>query len=209
MTYTVNETYLDNNVMSYSSIMGSTGSQELIAKINAAAGTGTHFDTDDDPFRSDFAYFKEHVVEPIRATSRRVASVAERLIQLDAMRPLVTADDLKAIPPSMHLPIVYFKPIRKMLEEERIDGFGIDAKNLDDEDPYELPCASGYVTFDSETLAKNGGKLTIHRYETSHDPELTHDEIVAIRETREFLNEFVQDDATSHFDPTCYPALHC
>ena len=147
------------------------------------------------------------VVEPIRQVGAAVANVAQKLFRKDEIRPLTCEDDLRWIPPSMHLPIIYFKPIRQMLEEERIEGFGIDPATLCDEDPYEDLCKSGVVNIHSTWLEKDGS-YQLNFYESTVDPDLTPEQIAAIRSSREFLEEFINNSLTEHYDPTNYPAIH-
>lgn len=204
----VSQVTLGSNVMSLGAILGTSGSQELLDRINARGGGGSFFNTDRDPFRDGFKAFMQTVVDPIRKIGVTLQNTANKLFRNDVITPIVCEEDLRWIPPKMHLPIVYYPPIRQMLEEERIDGFGIDPKTLAEEDPYADMCDSGVVDIHSSTLGSKGEYTVIH-YESTTDPELTHDEVEAIRDTREFLGHFVTNEETSHFDPTNYPDIHC
>lgn len=201
------EMSLGNNLVSLGAILGTTGSQDLINSINERCGGGSFFNTEADPMREGFQMFMSQVVEPIRQVGITLKNVANKLFRKDEIRPLTCEEDLKWIPPSMHLPIVYFKPVRQMLEEERIDGFGIDPSTLNEEDPYEDMCKSGVAIIHTSTL-RDDGSYDMVFYESTVDPELSFEEIEAIRDTREYLEEFINDPRTEHYDPTNYPAIH-
>lgn len=203
----LSEMSLGSNLFNVGAILGTSGSQDLVNQINARCGGGSFFNTEADPFREGFRLFMNQVVEPIRQVGAAVANVAQKLFRKDEIRPLTCEDDLRWIPPSMHLPIIYFKPIRQMLEEERIEGFGIDPTTLCDEDPYEDLCKSGVVNIHSTWLEKDGS-YQLNFYESTVDPDLTPEQIAAIRSSREFLEEFINNSLTEHYDPTNYPAIH-
>ena len=149
----------------------------------------------------------QNVVAPIRQVTVKMAGTAAKLFRKDEYRALTTEDDLRWVPPCMHLPIVYFQPIRRMLEEERIEGFGIDPSTLADEDPYENLCKSGVVD-DIHSSNFPDGEITIPHYEATDDPKLTWEEVDKLRATREFLAELLLNEDTAHYDPTNYPAIH-
>ena len=204
----ISEISLGTNIMNLGAMLGTSGTQELINSINARCGGGSFFNTNADPFKEGFQAFMHQVVEPIRQVGITLKNTANKLFRKDEIRPITCEKDLEYIPPMMQLPIIYFKPIRQMLEEERIDGFGIDPATLADEDPYEDLCKSGVVEIHS-SLLNSKGEYEVNYYESTTDPDLSAEQIEAIRSSREFLQSFVDDPKTAHFDPTNYPAIHC
>lgn len=198
---------LNTNIFSLGAVMGTSCSQETIDSINARAGGGSFFNLAGDPFKERFQYYMQNVVEPVRQERYMLANTANALFKPDVIRPINSIASLEAgIPPCMHEAIVYYKPIRQLLEEERIDGFGIKPEDLDDKDPYEEPLKSGCVDIDSSTVDEDGS-FTIDWYWSSTDPELTDGELEAIRETREFIDEFLENEDTNFMDFTDYPNL--
>lgn len=205
----ITELSLSNNIFSLGSLLGTTGSQELVQQINAACGGGSFFGGSSDPYREGFQHFMQQVIEPIRAVGIQLTNTVQQVLKPDVYRPIDSEKELsKGIPPCMQLGIIYYPPIRQMLEEERIDGFGIDPKTLQEDDPFEPVLKSDKAIIHSSTLGKDGS-FTMTTYWASDAPELTQEQKWALEVTREFFGEFVTNDRTKVYDPTDYPSLHC
>lgn len=199
---------LDTNLLSLGAILGTSGSSELISNINQRCGSGSFFGSMEDPFRTGYQAFMTKIVEPIRHVQQTLFSTAKSLFHKDVYRPIDSRKELeKGIPPCMQLGIVYYAPIRRMLEEESIDGFGIDIKTLREDDPFEPVLNSDYVELHSDVL-RGKGDFDMFHYEYSDSPELSDDEISALRKTREYIDRFIVDDETQCFDFTSFPDLH-
>ena len=199
---------LDTNLLSLGAILGTSGSSELISNINQRCGSGSFFGSMEDPFRTGYQAFMTKIVEPIRHVQQTLFSTAKSLFHKDVYRPIDSRKELeKGIPPCMQLGIVYYAPIRRMLEEESIDGFGIDIKTLREDDPFESVLNSDYVELHSDVL-RGKGDFDMFHYEYSDSPELSDDEISALRKTREYIDRFIVDDETQCFDFTSFPDLH-
>lgn len=204
----ISEMSLDTNLLSLGSLLGTSGSAELVRDINMHCGNSTFFGSAEDPFRTGFSHFMQTIAEPIRQMNTALLAAAKKAFDPDRIVPITTPKGLCNIPPSMHLPILYFPPVRAMLEEERIDGFGISPKHLDDGDIYAGVLEDGHVELTSDNLGKDG-EYTVHCHWSSDEPELDAEERDAIRETREFIWNFMNGEETEHFDVTDYPNLHC
>lgn len=205
---TIQELSLGNNIFSLGAVLGTNAQQQLVDNINKQCNGSSFFGSITDPFRTGFQNFMATIVEPIRAVQVQLSNVARKYIQQDYFRPIDSIEELKkGIPPCMELPIVYYQPIRTMLEEERIQGFGIDPSTLADEDPYESLLKSGKVMIHSTLVGKNG-EYKIEWIEKSNDPELTFEEKIALDVTRQFIDDFLSNEDTSSMDPTDYPSLH-
>lgn len=205
----VNSLRLNTNILSLGSLLGSSGQQDLINNINARSGGGSFFGSINDPFRTGFQTFMNTVIEPIRQSRDILAQTVNNLMLPDQFRPITSMEELKkGVPPCMQLPIVYYAPIRQMLEEERIDGFGIDPSTLEEEDPYASLISSGHVEIHSSTLDKDGN-IEIAWMQKTTDPDLSIREIDILAMTREYIDEFRRADETKHLDFTDFPSLHC
>lgn len=206
----IRELQLNTNILSLGALLGSTGQQDLINNINARCGGGSFFGSMSDPFRTDFHSFMTTVIEPIRQVQMTLASTAQQLLNPDSYRPITNETELAAgIPPCMQLGIIYYAPIRQMLDEERIDGFGIDPKTLEEEDPYASVLESGYKELHSDFLGPKG-EFELQWIEKSTDPIMTADEKMALRLTRQYALEFITGEDTKHRDFTdCGRSLHC
>lgn len=203
----IQQVSLNSNMLSLGSILGTSGSQNLINSINAKCGGGSFFGTAADPFREGFQKYMTQIIQPIRSLQTSLSSVANKMFKNDIYRSITSVDDLEWIPPKMQMPILYYPPVRKMLEEERIDGFGISAVDLADGDIYEDILKSGRVELTKDTLDKDG-TFTVTIIDSTDDPEMTMEDKDAVIETREFLDKFLKDEETRALDPTSYPDLH-
>lgn len=204
----ISELAFNNNITSLGAILGTTGSQTLIDDINAQCGGGSYFgNPDSDPFRTGFINFMNTVITPIRQTNMILQEVSQKLNNPNVYRSITSAEDLRrGIPQCMELGIIYYAPVRQMLEEERISGFGIDPKTLEDKDPFEDLINSGRWVGTSEDI--QGDSLEINFYENSTDPNLTYEEIRHLDNTRQFLDDFMSDPETKYLDPTDPNNLH-
>lgn len=199
---------LNTNILSLGALLGTSGHQNLIDSINARCGGSSFFGSMNDPFRNNFQSFMTTVIQPIREVQQQLAVTNMALTRADEYRPIESVEDLeKGIPPAMHLGIVYYSPIRKMLEDERIDGFGINPRTLMDEDPFESVLNSGRVEIHSSLLGKNG-EYEVNFTEKTTDPIMSETDMDALRRTREFIDQFMQNEDTKACDFTNFPNLH-
>lgn len=198
---------LNSNMYSLGSILGGNSQQDLLNQINQSAGGGSFFGSMLDPMRTGYQMFMQQVVEPIRQSAIELNRIAIQLTNPNVIRPIDSIETLKqGIPPCMQLPIVYYEPIRTMLNEDRIDGFGIDPKTLQIEDPYKDMVENGKYILHSTTI--KDGKVEIVFKRNTTDPKLTPEEVMDISITRDFIDRFMSDDETRHMDFTDFPSLH-
>lgn len=202
----ISELSLDSSMFNVSSLLGTNGSQDLLRSINQRSGAGSFFGSMYDPLREQFNCYMTQVVEPIRRVGEKIEGLADQIFHRDRFRAIDSIAELKkGIPPCMYPGIVYYEPIRNMLNDERIDGFGIDPSTMLPYDPYKNVCASGRAS--SDDMDENGC-YTIHISMSSDDPDLSPEEIMDLKLTRDFIDVFMADDKTKHLDFTDYPSLH-
>lgn len=198
---------LDTNLVNLSSLLGVRGHQEVLQHINQNAG-GSYYGSESDPFRQGFQTFMNQVVEPIRQASVKISNVINNFVIKDEIKCIDNVKILaKGIPPKMQLPIIYYEPVRTMLDDGAIDGFGIDPSKLAKDDPYADMCKSGVVDITTDTV-NDKGEYEVEFIWNSDDPDLTPEEIMNITLTREFIDKFLKDETTKYLDPTNYPELH-
>lgn len=200
---------LNSNILSLGALLGTTGTQELIDGINQRAGAGNFFGSALDPFSTGFQHFMSEVMTPIYQIQDQLSTAVNQIFKKDEIRAIDSIEELEqGIPPCMMYPIIYYAPVRQMLEEERIDGFGIDPRNLDPEDPYESLLKSGVIENITSDTLNDDCELEFTWTEKTGDPELTIEEQYAISDTRRFIDLFMENDETKHLDFTNYPRLH-
>lgn len=204
----VNQLSLDSNVLDIGALLGTSGRQDLVREINAHCGGGSFFGTEMDPYKDSYSSFINTIVAPIRQARNDLMQVSSNLFKVDQYRAITSVAELeKGIPPCMRIGIITYPPLRKQLEEERIDGFGMKAENLPEEDVYGRLISNGQFEIHSSTLGKNG-EIEVNWEFSTDDPEVTREELDMLEDTRAFIDKFMSDDDTKYLDFTDYPNLH-
>ena len=147
--------------------------------------------------------FISKIVNPIKQQAKMISSAI--LEHADVIKPITCEKDLENIPMAMHLPIVLYKPVRDLLEQGRIFGFGIDPSYLG-EDYYGRLIDNGKVEDVLNNLIKEDDKYYVEfNYKfKSTDPDLEIEELEFIEETRNYLDKILKE---TKLDPTDYPNL--
>jgi len=134
--------------------------------------------------------FEDRFVRPMDAAAITLDRVVNRLVNPDRWRPLLDIEDFRSIPPSMELMIVSYAPMRELLCEGRIDGFGYDPDSLPDEDLHgrlidNYRCKNVLEAMDEH------GNYTVSAFHKSTDPELSADDLHATWETRRTIDRLL------------------
>lgn len=171
---------------SLGSLIGSRVSNEVFDSINKAGFTsffGSEFD------HMTESFFERHV-KPMDDLNLELSKTVNLILNPDKFRILNTLDDFKSIPSCMELPILMFEPIRQGVMEGRLSGFGYDPSTLPDEDDFGR-LIDNFTCEDVEEVSDNDGyfKLTGTMY--SDDPDLSDDDLYAIRKTREYIRDVI------------------
>ena len=123
------------------------------------------------------------------------------LMNPDIFRPLLTQEDFAAVPPCMYEAIVMHPPVKELLKQGRISGFGFDPDFLPEEDVFGRLINNG-VCKDVLGSADENGKVTLTWEFHSTDPELSFGELDAIEATRDAIEKLLEN---TQYDPTDYP----
>jgi len=86
----------------------------------------------------------------------------------------------------MELAIAFFPPVRKLMEEGRVDGFGYDPNSLQEDDVYGR-LIDNFTCNDVAEASDEEGYYDIKAVQFSDDPEYSDDELYAIHKTREYI----------------------
>lgn len=193
------------HAVSAGALLGTTGSQAIIDSINNSLGSTKFFGTVKDSYREIGNYFINNIVKPINYATMAIANSVNTLLHPDVIKPITQESDLLSIPPCMYEPIVMFQPVRTLLEEGRIFGFGYEPDNLPKEDVWGRLIQNGTCEDIKEALATSEDGCVELDYEWySTDPEHTVDDIDAVEQTRNFILKMMQ---TTNYDPTDYPEV--
>lgn len=204
----VHQVILDSGLVDAGALLGTTGRQDLINDINSRCGGSSFFGSEHDPYRDSYSVFMSTVVNPLREARDKLIATSNTLFRMDRYRAITSVAELEqGIPPSMHMGIVMYEPVRKMLEEERIDGFGIKPNELPDEDVFGRLIRNGTVHLYNGCLDKDS-QYVITDEVTSLDPEIDREDLDMLQDTRDFIDKFMKDENTKYMDFTDYPNLH-
>jgi len=187
--------------ISAGALLGTTGSSDLVSSINASFSNSTFLSGLSESFHDIRNSFMQNVVRPIQIGRQAIASRVNRLLNPDMIRPLIKEEDFQSVPPSMYMPIVLYPPVRRLLEQGRISGFGFDPDHLPEEDVYGRLINNGTV-YDVLGSADKDGNVWLTWEWCSLDPNLSFDELDAIEKTRETIARILSN---TMFDPTDYP----
>lgn len=188
--------------VSAGSLLGTAGTNALINSINESIGGSSFFGSIQDTYRDIRNSFIENIVRPIQQATTAMANVVNILMNPDVIRPIIEEDQLRAIPPCMQEPIIMFPPLRKLLEQGRITGFGYDPEHLPKEDTYGRLIDNG-VCHDILRSVDAENEITLDYHWESTDPALSFEEMDAISDTRAFIMHLLEHTC---YDPTDYPS---
>lgn len=184
-------------------LLGTTGTQELVQQINNNLGMASNFfGSVDDIFAKGRQAFIQNIVEPIRQVGNTIKGVTNKLLKNDVIMPLIEENDYAYVPPAMHMPILLYEPMRNLHDQGRIYGFGYDPANMPTEDVYGRLINNGTVDL-AKDMESDGTITFIHEWDTD-DPDLSHEELSYIEQTRRYLDEIIEQ---RKFDPTDYPNM--
>lgn len=209
MNQTMISRAIETNAMpSIGSILGSTGSTEIINSINDQMNNSHFFNNSEDAFIGSREVFLKEFIDPIKENIFRLKKITDKIRDPheDKIRPLIMEEDFDDVPPCMQLAILTYEPIKKLLNKGRIFGFGYDAENIDvQEDVYGRLINNGLVEnirSDNNTIDKGGCIEHIEEYKST-DPIWTFDELDMVDDTRQYIDQLLKmkKDPTDFLNP--------
>lgn len=176
-------------------LLGTAANSDVLMEINSRYGS-TFFGERYDQVHNAFM---QNIVVPMRQTVLNLESTANALCAPDAIVNLNSIDAFSNIPQIMHLPILTYAPIRALLEQGRIDGFGWDPSQIPEEDDWGRYLSNGYVADVGSVINKETGEFKVSWKMCSTDVERTQQDIDYIRNAREMIDHILE---TTELDPT-------
>lgn len=199
---------LSSNMFSVGNMLGTTGSQALMQQINQRAGFETsYFGSEHDPYKNSFHHFMTTAVQPARAFAAEVKA-AHATVHKNEFMYIDSVEALKkGVPACMWVPLLSADPIRKLAQDERIEGFAVAYDDIAaiDYDPYAWLLENGKADYDNPD--ENGEIELTWKWRLGQDPDLSIDELDMLDTSREFITEFLMGEDTEHLDPTSIPPL--
>lgn len=196
--------------VSIGTVLGTNVSLDLIGSLNAemsAAAGGIVFGSADDPHADMYHHFNKVVDLPLAETASLIKATNIVIEDRNAVRPITSIEELeRGIPASMHEAILTFPPIRKLVKEGSVFGFGYDYDLLPSEDRTGRLIHNGSAYFSPKESEVPGDNPSFLEYEFhSDDPLFSADELDDIQVTREWMQDFLDNDEES-YDLTDWPA---
>lgn len=180
---------------SLGSLLGTHIGFDVFDKMNVQ-GFKSFFGSDFDDMRA--RYIREEVL-PADQLSVNISGMVATVMNHDVIRPLLSIEDFQAIPPVMEMAICLFDPVRKGILEGRMEGFGYDPDSLPEED-YFGRMIDNFSCDDVLAACDNEGYFDLEGTMLSTDPDLSDDQLWAIRKTRQYIQNHILDKTDR--DPT-------
>ncbi len=189
---------------SISQILGMGGSGKIVNAINEwceQRGGGTRFaEYSNSDIKDRYKMFYDNIVRPVETMDWQIRhELANNM--MDGIRPILSIADLEVgIPPSMHEAILTYAPIRTMLDDGLIGGFGIKPEDLPEYDIWAKLINNGQIEIDHKLVV--GEELNFEWNYDKGDPTPTVDELFAVEQTRNWIDDFI---SKTDYDITNYP----
>lgn len=193
-----------NSLPSLGMFTGNAGSAMVTAELNGyleRTGGGRFFAQNlSQDVQSHLNAFYAQVLQPQITTMYELASTMG-VNPLSDFRWINSMEELeRGIPLSMQIPILTHEPIRRMFEEGKLQGFSLHPCDLPEEDIYGRLINNGRV--DLSGPPAEDGNYYLHYKWFLDDPDWTYDDIMMVRESRDWLTDFMNQ---TKFDITDYP----
>ena len=184
-------------------LIGSPMDMSALEEYNQSRGSGVLLSDPSNPYLEKYRNFTNEV---LAVREQATDMLGNTIAMCEGYQNLAAITDeshfRKGIPENMWVPILTHNTFRNLLEDEAIYGFGIDASDLPEEDVYRRLINNGRIT--------SGGydkPQYFHSQFRTGDPDMSFDDLRAIEETREFMEEWLGHEMKhgESRDPTDFP----
>jgi hypothetical protein len=184
--------------ISAGALLGTAGTAQLVQTINESLSGASFYDSARDTFRDIRNSILDTIIRPLQQAATTVSNVVIALMNPDVIRPLIEIAHFKTIPPCMYEPIVMYAPLRSLLEQGRISGFGFDPEYLPKEDVWGRLLANGVVAGVLDNVDANGDVWLNYEFHST-DPNPSFEELDAVEATRAHIDWILSN---TMLDPT-------
>lgn len=184
------------------SLLGTVGRKSLLDNISEAFGSRGFFGSAADILRDQHITFHRQVIAPMYRISTAAQQLMQNILRPDQIRPFLVEEDLYAVPESMQLGMVMYAPVRKLLEEGKISGFGYNPELLPEEDLIGRLLENMSTSDAYANVVENKGDLVLTGTYYSDDPNFSADELDCFESMRDMVDRTL---AHTDKDPTSYP----
>ena len=181
------------------SLIGKSGSSDLLAQINSELGGSNFFNNIDDILGKGRQMFVNNFVTPIRQLGTSIKRQITGFHVADKFIPLISQDQFELLPSCMHEPILAYEPIRELFDQGRLFGFGYVTAPV--EDVWGRMIDNGRVEDIAAAMDKDG--VVEFNWEfKSTDPDLDVEELDCIEQSRDYIDYLLNETS---IDPTDFP----
>lgn len=187
-------------------LVGTCGSQTVIDNLNQMYGSsgGVIFGQQGNPYQDRYSILMGQLATNLEAADTVVRETTAVLLAPDVIKPILSEEALRACPVSMQLPILMYAPIRGLMQDDRIFGYGFEKENLPEEDVFGRLINNGRVQLTGLAKDEKIPDYLVWTWKTS-DPYLTDVELEHIDATRSWLDQWLFDEMAvggKYRDPT-------
>lgn len=183
-------------------MLGTAASAEMSQEVNAYMGS-TYIGMPIDEIDNAFI---RNITMPARQAIAIVQTAAVQMNLLDDFIQIETEEQLRYVPPCMQLSLVMYPPVRKLLEDGRISGFGFDPDRLPLEDAWGRLIENGCTGDLQQLKPDEHGNIHFDLEWTwrSDDPDADVHQIECVETLRATAQRVIEELAQ---DPTCMDNL--
>ena len=172
-------------------LSGQYGQQAVLEELNNSwrnSGSGVIFGTD--TFSERFKAFSAMLGERIDTVKETVLKTVEAACCPNKFQEITCEDDLMHVPACMFIPILTDPFIRGKYEEGMLDGWGVTADQLPEEDVYGRLIKNGRFDTGTEDYQRDAPVQWVW---ANDDPDLTREQLDMIEDARGFCSTFLQE----------------
>jgi len=192
---------------SIGTLFGEMGGSELASRLSTQSGVGgVIFGHAGDPMANRYNKFRNTVTNVIVGTTKKILNTFDVIMRRDKPVLLSCEEDLTKIPMCMRTGLLTYAPIRKLLDESQIHGFGIKPEWLPEEDVVGRLINNGRVEeyYDWE---KKQWRFPDHMEWTwkDDDPDFDDDQLTIFEASRNYMEQFIlrqMSEDGENLDPT-------
>ena len=170
-------------IPSIGSMLGTGHSTAVLEKLQSQSGGQVIFGQEGDPVAERYQAMCKLINEQLASANKALAQVRQEVLYPNEYVPIQCVDDLYNVSPCMQEAIVMYRPVRELLMDGRISGYGINPNNLPEEDVFGRLIDNGRTD--------NISKKELEWCWRSDDPKLTEAELEAIEKTRGWIDRFL------------------
>jgi len=183
------------------SLYGGIVSNETIRNVNKRwmGGKELFFGTEKDPLREQYLSFTNTIKKEEMRTRLSFDDLEEAISPTEKLKAISSDDDLWNINDRMRECCIMQPSLRELLKDDSIYGWGYEYDDLPEEDVIGRMISNGeWSSHDDD----DDNELV--RFFSSHDPDLSDEELDCIQISRDYIDSFLDKEKLSRKDPTSH-----